>query len=84
MKNDLSSLNNYLFEQLERLNDDEELQEEGNLEKELKRSKAITGISTAIVNNARLILDAKKYAEEMGLLNENEALKLCEFNEKKS
>lgn len=84
MKNDLSSLNNYLFEQLERLNDDEELQEEGNLEKELKRSKAITGISTAIVNNARLILDAKKYAEEMGLLNESEALKLCEFNEKKS
>lgn len=82
MKNDLSSLNNYLFEQLERLNDDEELKEDGNLDKELKRAKAITGISTAIVNNARLILDAKKYAEEMGLLDEKEALKLCEYNEK--
>lgn len=51
MKKDLNALNDYLFEQLERLNDDECLEQEG-LEKELKRAKAITGISTAIVNNA--------------------------------
>ena len=76
MKNDLNSLNNYLFEQLERLNDDEELQED-NLDRELKRAKAITGISTAIVNNAKLVLEAKKYADEFGL-NENEVLKLKE------
>lgn len=78
MKNDLNSLNNYLFEQLERLTDDEELEKEGNLEKELKRAKAITGISTAIVNNAKLVLDAKKYADEHGISNENEVLKLKE------
>lgn len=76
MKNDLNSLNNYLFEQLERLNDDEELKQDGVLEKELKRAKAIAGISTAIVNNAKLVLDAKKYANELGMNDENELLRL--------
>ena len=81
MKNDLNSLNNYLFEELERLNDDESLETEEILNKELKRAKAISGISTAIVNNAKLILDAKKYADEMGMANENDALKLSGRNE---
>ena len=40
MDNNLNSLNNYLFEQLERLNDDEELEKEGALEKELKLLRA--------------------------------------------
>lgn len=80
MKNNLNSLNQYLFEQLERLNDDEELSEDGALEKELKRAKAITNVSLAIVNNAKLILDAKKYADELGLNNESELLKLNEKN----
>ena len=82
MKNDLNSLNNYLFEELERLNDDEELLEDKNLDKELKRAKAITGVSTAIVNNAKLILDAKKYADEIGATNENEVLMLKGTNGK--
>ncbi|MEE3344591.1 MAG: hypothetical protein VZS44_10895 [Bacilli bacterium] len=76
MKNNLNDLNNYLFEQLERLNDDEELLKEEILEKELKRAKAITDISTAIVNNAKLVLDIKKYADELGIKNESEILKL--------
>ena len=76
MKNDLNSLNNYLFEELERLNDDEELKNEEKLNKELKRAKAISGVSTVIVNNAKLILDAKKYADEVGIKNENEVLRL--------
>ena len=41
MKNNLNALNNYLFEELERLNDDETLDKEDNLQKELKRAKAI-------------------------------------------
>lgn len=81
MKNNLNDLNNYLFEELERLNDDEELEKQDNLNKELKRAKAIAGVSTAIVNNAKLILDAKKYADEVGIKNENDVLKLSEKNE---
>lgn len=80
MNNDLNSLNNYLFEELERLNDDETLDKDDNLQKELKRAKAISGISTAIVSNAKLILDAKKYADELGINNESEVLRLNEKN----
>ena len=80
MKNDLNSLNNYLFEELERLNDDETLDKDESLQKELKRAKAISGISTSIVNNAKLILDAKKYADEVGVSNESEVLRLNEKN----
>lgn len=80
MKNNLNSLNNYLFEELERLNDDETLDKDDNLQKELKRAKAISGISTSIVNNAKLILDAKKYADEVGINNESDVLRLNEKN----
>ena len=66
MKNSLIDLNNCLFEELERLNDDETLSHNDNLDKELKRSKAITGIGKVIVDNANVILNAKKYADEMG------------------
>lgn len=82
MKNNLNDLNDYLFEELERLNDDEELSHKESLDKELKRAKAIAGVSTAIVNNAKLILDAKKYADEIGCTNEKEVLKLSQSNEK--
>lgn len=78
MKNNLNDLNNYLFEELERLNDDEELEQEDNLSRELKRAKAIANVSMAIVNNAKLILDAKKYADEAGISNDNEVLKLSD------
>lgn len=64
-RNKLTDLNNHLFEQLERLND-EELDEE-ELEKEIKRSKAITSVAKTIINNARLSLDAKKHIDEYGL-----------------
>jgi len=80
MKNNLNELNNYLFEELERLNDDEELKT--NMDNEIKRAKAITSISTAIINNARVILEAKKYADEFGIENENQILKLSDGNEK--
>lgn len=66
MKNDLQSLNNYLFEELERLNDDESLMNEDMLEKELKRSKAITQVSNQIVQNAKVVLDAKKHCDQFG------------------
>lgn len=57
MKNKLTDLNNHLFAQLERLGD-ESLDSE-KLKDEIARSKAITAVSSQIVNNARLALDAQ-------------------------
>lgn len=66
MNNNLESLNNYLFEELERLNDDEDLNTDEKLDKELKRSKAITQVACQIVQNAKVVLDAKKHADQFG------------------
>lgn len=44
MKNTLTDLNNHLFEQLERLNDDE--LDDAQLEKELKRAEGMTKVAT--------------------------------------
>nr|DAK95076.1 MAG TPA: hypothetical protein [Caudoviricetes sp.] len=71
MKTNLNNLNSYLFEQLERLYDEDE-----DFDKEVKRAKSVATIGTAIINNAKLILDAKKYADEMGYTNSSEVLKL--------
>lgn len=65
MKNKLTDLNNHLFAQLERLND-EGLSGEA-LQDEIERSKAITGVSKEVVSNARLVLDADKHKREYGL-----------------
>ena len=64
MKTNLASLNNYLFEELERLNDDEELKNEDNLEREIKRSKAITNVAQTIINNANTVLEAQKFMND--------------------
>lgn len=64
MKNTISDLNNYLFEQLERLQDDELTDEQ--LEKEIMRSKAVQGIAKTIIENGALALDTKKHMDEYG------------------
>lgn len=66
MNNKLSDLNNYLFEELERLNDDETLNSDENFEKELKRSKAITTVSSQIIQNANVVLKAKIHCDQFG------------------
>lgn len=66
MKNDLTSLNNYLFEEIEKLQDDEELEDPNKFEKEMKRSKAIANIADKIIKNANTILSATKLKEEYG------------------
>lgn len=66
MKTSLQDLNNYLFEELERLNDNEELSNEENFEKEMKRSKAITSVAQTIINNANTVLDAQKFISDNG------------------
>ena len=64
-KNKLSNLNDHLFEQLERLNDDDLVGEK--LDEEIKRAGAMASISTNIINNASLVLKAKKYNDEYGV-----------------
>ena len=57
MNNTLSSLNNYLFEQLERLTPEQ-------LKQEIDRTKAVTRVSEQIVNNGKLTLQAMRFADE--------------------
>lgn len=57
MKNTLADLNNYLFESIERLNDDELSSEE--LDKEIKRSEAVQKVAKTIIDNGSLALQAK-------------------------
>lgn len=64
MKNTLGDLNNYLFEQLERLNDDDTSDEE--LEKELKKTDAIIKVSQQIIANGNLALQSMKHMDEYG------------------
>lgn len=65
MKNTLSDLNNYLFEALERINDDSLSEEQ--LQKEIVRSEAVTSVAEAIIRNGELALKAVKHAEEYGI-----------------
>lgn len=62
VKNTLLDLNNHLFEQMERLNDDDLTEEE--LSKEIKRADAMKGIAQEIIQNATLVLKATKLNQE--------------------
>ena len=64
MKNTLDDLNNYLFEQLERLQDDDLTDEE--LEKEIKRSEAVQSVAKTIIENGSLALKAHIHLSEYG------------------
>ncbi len=57
MKNKMVDLNNHLFEQLERLNDDE-LKGDG-LKEEIERARAMASIATQIIANGALALKAR-------------------------
>jgi hypothetical protein len=63
MKNKLSDLNNHLFEQLERLNDDD-LKGEA-LTAEVIRAQSMCTVAEKIISAGRLVLDAAKAADEL-------------------
>ena len=60
--NTLGDLNNFLFGQLERL-DNPDL-EGDELLKEIARSKAISEIAKNVIENANVILQAQKYKDD--------------------
>lgn len=68
MKNTLMDLNNHLFEQLERLNDDD-LQGDA-LGREIKRAQAMSICAAQIIDNAALSLKAYTAIND-GLMDES-------------
>lgn len=75
-RNKLTDLNDHLFEQLERLNDEDLTSEE--LEKEIERSKAMTNVARVIIENGRLALDAQELKARMNYEDEVEIPKMLE------
>lgn len=65
MKNKLGDLNNHLFAQLERLS--EESLKGVKLEEEVRRAHAVTNVAREIINNGKLILEAKIAIREWSL-----------------
>lgn len=67
MKNTLDDLNNHLFVQLERLNEEDLNGEE--LKEEMERAKTISVVAKQIIDNASLVLDAQKLFNNSDKLN---------------
>lgn len=65
--NRLEDLNNMLFNQLVRLDQDDISDEE--MTKEINRSKAMNGIAHTIIDNARVVLDAAKFMDQREDIN---------------
>lgn len=63
-KTTLGDLNEYLFERLDALSNED--LDDIEIEREIKRSKAITDVSKTIIDNARVLLDAQKHVDEYG------------------
>lgn len=64
MKNTLTDLNNYLFEQLERINDDSLTPEQ--LEQELKKTDSIVKVSEKIIETGELAFKTMQHMDSYG------------------
>lgn len=78
MKNTLADLNNYLFEQIERLNDDSI--DEAQLEKEIRKTDSIVKISEKIIQNGELAFKTMKHMDEFGYGQNRSVPKMLESN----
>lgn len=76
MKNKFTDLNNHLFAQLERLNDEEMTAEQ--LEIESKRAKAINEVAKTLVASHKNAIEAMKIAEKAGYNVEESTRKMIE------
>lgn len=64
MKTTLNDLNEYLFQEMDRLTNEDLGPDE--LEKEIKRSEAVQKVARTIIENGALALQAKKHLDEYG------------------
>lgn len=71
MKNNLADLNNILFEQLERLQDDELCCDEETAEREIKKTEAIGKIAEQVIEIGALQLKALSLQNEWGIQKGN-------------
>lgn len=69
MKNSLGDLNNILFEQLERLNDDEIMKDPEKAKRENDRAKSMSNIAGEIIKGAAVQLNAIKFKEDVLMKN---------------
>lgn len=65
VKNTLLDVHNILMEALERLNDDELMDDSAKAKKEVERAKAMTDVGKTIVDNANVILKAQMHQDNM-------------------
>lgn len=72
MKNGLTDLNNYLFEQIEKLNDDELDREQTELA--IQKAEAITNIAQTVIKNAELALKTAVVMNKISPSGETTAL----------
>ena len=72
MKNTLQDLNNHLFEQLERLNDEDLTDEQ--LDRELRRAEGMTKIATQIIENGELASKTMVHMDEYGYNNGHQSI----------
>ena len=77
-KNTMVDLNDHLFLQLERLNDED--MKEDDLKREIARAKAVSGVANQVINNARVCLDGMKAFNE-GLIKKAPRMLGFEVNE---
>lgn len=66
--NNLEGLTGHLFDQLDKLNDDDLTTEE--LEKEVNRAGAIANISKVVIETAKTALEGEKLKHELGYISE--------------
>lgn len=72
----MTDLNDHLFAQLERLNDENITAEQ--MELEIKKANAIASVSTQIINNAKLVLEATKSASRGDIQKHNLPIQLMQ------
>ncbi|WP_159635101.1 hypothetical protein [Erysipelothrix anatis] len=81
-KSSLNDLNEYLFERLDALSNEDLSDKE--FDQELKRAKAITDVSKTVIENAKVMLDARKHADEFGYgVKERKMPKVLDYHEEK-
>ena len=76
-RNKISDLNNHLFSQLEKLNDDELNGDQ--LDDEVQRAKAMSNLASQIIASTKLTIDAMKMAHK-GDINFNDIPNLLNQN----